>query len=490
MIRILLPRLRLRPFAAILSFLLAVSVGLLLTAGSAAAFKPGPHVEITRQALGVRVSSAALSDFTGNLLLGSGNIGSDLHQLDGSRHIDSAPGPQAVCDRANAAWSTFYGTMRDSIQPYYPPDFTQLLGVPQARSAFGALLHALQDFYSHSNWVELFVSAGQSPPLATQLFPSCQASSLPAGLMTGYFGLEWGIAGCPYSAISNAWIPPAGFTYCHETLNKDSDKALHGRELVPGSSMTYHTLAAQLAAAHTIVLYNAVREDLTRDWKAKFPEVRADCLVTRVMSSDTQQPCRLARLSIFNDSFNFGPKLYDGTVTLRSTNGVTLSSAYVASTGWPVAKVGFQTCLPGLVASWQFSVNDAFATPVPRTISGTSNLSGAGCDAEFHLVPDRLLTYLVRYINADTVIPVYDLTVLLNNGLRAVPVGPVVAGTIRWIDLGPCSGVVNLDFSYAFTDPIDGVTPRTATPSSPPDPADFKCLDSYSVDLGRAIYGP
>ncbi|MBP7002316.1 hypothetical protein [Amaricoccus sp.] len=488
MIRNLLPRPRPRPFAAISSFLLAVSVGLALTAGTAAAFKPGPHVEITRQGLGTRVSTDALSEFTGNLLLGSGNIGSDLHQLDGSRHIDSAPGPQAVCDRANAAWSTFYGTIRDSIQPYYPPDYDQLLGVPQARSAFGALLHALQDFYSHSNWVELFIAAGQSPPLATQLFPTCQASSLPAGLMTGYFGLEWGIAGCPYSAISNAWIPPAGFAYCHETLNKDSDQSLHGRELVPGSSKTYHALAAELAAAHTRLLYDTVRENLSRDWKAKYPEMRAICLVDKVMYYDRPDPCRLYRLSVRNISHSSGPWLTHGTVTLRTSNGVQAAMVSVSGTA-RVVTVPLEACLSGLYAHWQFFVADAFATPSPREITGITKLFGVGCDAQFEVAPERFLNYLIRYINADTWIAVYDLTVVLNNGLQQVPIGPVAAGTVRWIDLGPCTRVFSTDFGYDFIDPVDGAT-RSLTPASAPDPAEPTCLATFTVDLGGEIFGP
>lgn len=455
----------------------------------APAFKLGPHTQILQQSIGATIDMTTFSDVLGSLLTGSGNLGSDQHQLDMYRHFDSAPSPQAVCDRANSAWSAFYAAIRDDIQPQNAPEYDQIAGVSAARGAFGALTHALQDFYAHSNWVDLYVAAGQQPPQATALFPTCSAASLPANLQTGYFDLAYGVTGCPYSAISNAWIPPTGFAYCHETLNKDSNQTLHGQDLVPGTTTTYHALAAQLAAAHTTALYNTVVSQLTADWKIKFPQVRPDCLIQRVLVVDTTQSCRYFQLKFINDSQNGGTRLADGTVTVVNAAGIVIVSKSVSKGSWPFPEIDVPQCLSALTVQWQFYVDDNHITPTARQVTGSRQLSGASCDADVHIKPEDTLTYLVRYTDADTKISRYtDLTVTVNNGQSLVDAGSVDAGTTVWIDLGTCSAVFNLDFIYGYIDPTDNSTPKTATPDPPPYTASPGCLDEFTIDFGGQAY--
>jgi hypothetical protein len=464
-----------------------------LTALPAAALKLGPHQQILQNTVYPRVGAAPFDQILGTLLSGQGNLGSDRHQFDDFRHFDSAPSRQAVCDRANAAWNKFYGEIRGIVQPQNGPEYDQVGGVAEARSAFGALTHAIQDFYAHSNWVELHVAAGQPPPIATALFPNCVPTALPAGLETGYFDLAYGLGGCPNSPLNDAWIPPAGFSFCHETLNKDSDQTRHGRELIPGTSQTYHAAAVQLATDHTTALYNLVISQLAVDWPIRFPQVRTDCLITRVIVSDaTVPPCRFARLSFVNDSHNGGTRLADGTVVVRDSAGAVVVSKSVSKGSWPFPVVNVPRCLGGLRVEWQFYVDDAYITPAPRTVSGNSQISGIGCDADIHINPENLLTYLVRFTNSDTKIAAFtSITVTVNNGQRQVPVpGPIPAGTTIWMDLGQCNTVLNLDFIFRYIDPIDLSTPRTATPSPPPHQANAGCLDTYNFDLGGEIYGP
>jgi len=270
------------------------------------------------------------------------------------RHFDNAPDPSAVCDRANAAWNRFYAEIRDSVQPQNPPNYDKIGGISDARYSFGALTHALQDFYAHSNWVELYLTAGQSPPLATALFPSCGPATLPAGLETGYFDLIFGLGGCPNSATYDQWFPPPGFGYCHETLNKDSNQTRHGREVITGTNQSYHELAAQLATTHTSALYDMVVNRLKADWQARFPNIRADCLVDRVMVADTFQPCRFARLKFINDSHNGGTKLSDGTVVVRDAAGTTVVTKSVSKGSWPFPVIDVPQCLGGLTVQWEF----------------------------------------------------------------------------------------------------------------------------------------
>src|SRR5262249_46651281 len=154
----------------------------------------------------------------------------------------------------------------------------------------------------------------------------------------------------------NNWVlvVPPGFGFCHETLNKDSDQTRHGSELIPGTTTTFYALAAQLATAHTDVLYNTVVASLQADWKTKFPQARADCLVERVMVVDVTQPCRFARLNFINDSNNGGARLADGTVVVRDASGATIVSTSVSKGSWPFPVINVPKCLPGLTVEWQF----------------------------------------------------------------------------------------------------------------------------------------
>jgi hypothetical protein len=464
-----------------------------LVAVPAAAFKLGPHELILRSTVYPRVGVAPFDQMLGTLLSGLGNLGSDRHQFDDFRHFDSAGSRQAVCDRANAAWTRFYGEISGLVQPQNPPQYDQIAGLAEARSSFGALTHALQDFYSHSNWIELHVAAGPVVvPIASALFPSCNPAALPAGLETGYFDLAYGLGGCPNSPLNDAWIPPAGFSFCHETLNKDSVQTRHGREVIPGTAgLTYHAEAARLATEHTTALYNFIIQRLAAEWAVRFPQVRADCLVQR-FTVDGAQPCRLAQLKLVNDTHNGGTRLADGTVTVRASDGSVIVTKSISKGNWPFPMVEAPRCLAAMRVEWQFYVDDAHITPASRQVSGSQTLGATGCDFEIRINPESQLTYLVRFTNADTQIAAFtSMAVWVNNAQRVVSVpGPIPTGTIKWIDLGPCNTVVNLDFAFAFIDPTDNTTPRTAEPDPPPHPAQPGCLDVYNFDLGGQIYGP
>ena len=238
------------------------------------------------------------------------------------------------------------------------------------------------------------------------------------------------------------------------------------------------------------MLYDTVVNMLLADWKAKFPQVRSDCLVERVMVADVPQPCRLAKLNFVDDLWNGGTRLADGTVNVLDPTGTTVFSTSVSKGSWPFPVINVPKCLPGLTVQWQFYVDDDLITPVSRTVSGTSQLSGTGCDADIHIVPESMLTYLVRFTDADTVIPSFtNIIVDVNNSQRFVSTGPVAAGTTIWIDLGTCSTVTNLEFTFEFIDPTDNTTSRTASPdpTQPPFPANPGCLDQFTFNLGAQL---
>ena len=261
-----------------------------LAATPAFAFKLPGHEQIARTSLSpLGLPPNVLDTVVGSFVSGAGNLGSDRHQADAFRHFDNEPDPATVCTRANEAWAKFYGEMRSSVQPAVGPDDAVTQRAERARQFFGALTHALQDFYSHSNWIETFLTQNVAPPLADMLFPACTPSALPQGLQTGYYAFEltnWG--GCP------AGGPPPPYRYCHETLNKDNNSSIQGRKTTAPDGPTYHQLAVQLARAHTSKLYQIVTASLARDWTNDFPKADADCLIAHVFQ-DTKDPCLLNR---------------------------------------------------------------------------------------------------------------------------------------------------------------------------------------------------
>ena len=105
-----------------------------------------------------------------------------------------------------------------------------------ALDAFGRLLHAVQDFYAHSNWVELHSETESPIPLW-----DLQLTSLPNGIVSG----TWA-AGHPKKCGAGA--PP------HSQLNKDSAESPEGKETVtkgPNAGKTLFELAYDAALRAT-----------------------------------------------------------------------------------------------------------------------------------------------------------------------------------------------------------------------------------------------
>ncbi len=101
----------------------------------------------------------------------------------------------------------------------------------KALKAFGGLLHTTQDFYAHSNWVELH--RDRSPvPLWDQ-----HPASLPAGIFSGTIDFE-----------EPKHCGPG--TPDHNHLNKDTDSSKQGGKTVsggPNSGRSYFELAFEAA---------------------------------------------------------------------------------------------------------------------------------------------------------------------------------------------------------------------------------------------------
>lgn len=210
---------------------------------TASAFMVQNHETITRAALpGDQVSPAALQQILVGPPPGGGAVGSDAFATDEFRHLDNSLNPGDVCARAGQAWGLFAPIIQNG---------SVLAGGgsvdgPGARSAFGALLHTQQDFYAHSNWVEIDLAIGQPDRLAPPIFPTCDPAAFPPDLRTGFFKIDFGdrddpLGGCPPGG------PPAPFLECHSTLNKDT------------TSSPNYGVAAALATRASTDLYWTVR---------------------------------------------------------------------------------------------------------------------------------------------------------------------------------------------------------------------------------------
>lgn len=258
-------------------------------ASPAPAFYVNFHESITRAGVPAdQVDNTALLQILGDASIGAGAVGSDVFLDDEFRHFDDAPTPADVCVRATDAWNFFMPLILNGAVPT-GPDGTELVDGPGARSAFGGLAHAIQDFYAHSNWVELNVEGGTPDALAT-LVPSCDPATLPAGLNTGYFSLSEGIDGCPDAG------PPPGFEWCHETLNKDGfntdegGKPLPAGTVVPGAApYNYFDLASILATRATTDLFWLVRGqvvDAVNGWGGN-----GECVANNLFKADLFEEC-------------------------------------------------------------------------------------------------------------------------------------------------------------------------------------------------------
>ena len=485
-------KLRIRYIALALGCALALTIA---PSKPVKAFKLPQHRQLLREALeSVGVGPEAMTAIIGWFPLGGGNLGSDADQFTAYRHFDNARNATEICALANAAWAQFYSNIRDPILPSNAPEYDQVWFRAHAQSSFGELTHTLQDFYSHSNWIELFVDAGASPPLALPLFPSCTASVLQGllrsgdRLQTGYFNIiHW--AGCPISLTDGSWKPPTGYDYCHETLNKDWPESPHGDDIVPGYGITYHVLAMQLARAHTTKLYESVVSSLQNDWAAKFPNLRSECLIDHVFK-DSHQPCRFSHLDIINDSHAGGVRLGDGSLVVRLTSGSIVAAKSLLASGWPKHRVDVRECLRGMTVEWEFTVADNIPPPSPRTVRSSAVLPAGSCDASIHIKPESHLHYLIRFTSTDTVLDYTEVIAVINNGQRSVSAGQVARGATVWLSLGSCTTVANYDFIIRFISPLDGA-PRTATPEGLPLLVEPGCNDTVRFgDLGGSLYPP
>ena len=118
-----------------------------------------------------------------------------------------------------------------------------------ALGAFGRLLHTTQDFYAHSNWVELNV---QQDPIPVW---DMEVSSLPAGIVSGTFLLD-------FPKLCGPGAPT------HSELNKDGPNTSEGKKIVaagPNQGRSLFDLAKATAVAASIVQFQRLLAGISAD---------------------------------------------------------------------------------------------------------------------------------------------------------------------------------------------------------------------------------
>ncbi|MDQ7824322.1 MAG: PKD domain-containing protein [Candidatus Eremiobacteraeota bacterium] len=175
-----------------------------------------------------------------------------------------------------------------------------ITGRNKALEYLGHLFHTVQDFYAHSNYVELCLKKGIKPENIKPLYLfGTQLNSPPAGLKTGYFyfsnvysneklrprkvcidGLR---AEHPrlkfaddaeYKLLNNSYkgaidYMTGDYTLIHEDVNKDDESTREGALKVPGSNYTLYAIARKVAIEETRAQWNRFIEEIKKEYPGK-----------------------------------------------------------------------------------------------------------------------------------------------------------------------------------------------------------------------------
>lgn len=136
----------------------------------------------------------------------------------------------------------------------------------------GADLHNVQDFYSHSNYVELYSQyykdqGGDMSKFSADMVPLYEDGINNKDFKEKY--LEPKLRTGDFDMLDNEKMPWTDDSKLgkdtHDKMNKDSNESKHGKETVPGTKTTYHDLAKGVATKAT----NKILSDKKKTENAK-----------------------------------------------------------------------------------------------------------------------------------------------------------------------------------------------------------------------------
>ena len=321
-------------------------------APAAEAFYPSLHFEIFQNTVGSQFSEEARGWVNEGLEY---NDTLSVGQFHPEWHFDSAKDPADICalwmahdpgkkmgpnrllvDAAAYAVEAFRQDPTDPSGPERVGAFRR-----EALFAYGQYLHAIQDFYTHTNWIELHVATGKQPGVAP-IQKGCDAAELAAlqpRLQSGYFdfrsapvdycGGNWVLSPGLINSLNRLGLagalrPPAGFDYCHGPpqpawfvtaagsvqyppelrLAKDLPDHYHGAETfqLPGGPVTkYHDEAVRLATLATPETLQVLHDRVVPRLATDLPDRDAECLfLVLLKGGDPACPKRVGLGSIYH----------------------------------------------------------------------------------------------------------------------------------------------------------------------------------------------
>lgn len=184
-----------------------------------------------------RITERALKDVLGPKALRRvirANLRQDLHQATSKFHFDNCAFAEGI-EYINEQFELALFLCRSDEGA--------------ALEAFGRIIHALQDFYSHSNWIELFW------PIIT-----LWDETIPKGLVSGSTRLGKNkLKGAPH----------------HRHLNKDRPGNKADRDFKAKYGVSSYELAFNLAEQHTKLAWERLTKLIKERYKKQAPEIIA-----------------------------------------------------------------------------------------------------------------------------------------------------------------------------------------------------------------------
>ncbi|MBK1612477.1 hypothetical protein CKO44_03240 [Rubrivivax gelatinosus] len=259
-----------------------LATGMVMAAG-ALAFAPGggvhvypaskTHGEITEEALATVYASAGLTTVSNSMKAArkqfvEANKAVDNDQFSSRKHFDG--------ENFAGGQSEINGLLSKAVTQAKAGDFSN------ARTSVGAALHTVQDFYAHSNWVEL----GNSAPSAEVGRPGAISNTSPVGdlacvrlpavcnvsnlvtsrLTSGYYGKEDAVilpGKCRHGGFFDSG-PGADGLPDLTGISKDSAVCLvTGAGLVDSPHSDFNPAAAAVAVRATVQVFDDLKSKLS-----------------------------------------------------------------------------------------------------------------------------------------------------------------------------------------------------------------------------------
>jgi hypothetical protein len=220
------------------------------------------HRQIITEAL-LRITKAGTNMTQYQPKLMSGNVETDYVCFACDAHFDGKRNSAAVTQTWNQLNEHIANTNIKTIEE------NEINGIAK----MGQLLHTVQDFYAHSNYVELYVQYYQESgkdmanfdPKAIPTYNEAIAAggafvdkylnNPKAGIKTGEFNVVPWVIG-----VDGAIVHSKGLTH-HDDLNKDEPTEGKGGTNVAGTNLKWHDLAKEVATKETVNILNEQVEE-------------------------------------------------------------------------------------------------------------------------------------------------------------------------------------------------------------------------------------